>query len=273
MELSNLFDDIKSGKFNLIFYFVCILFFIYIYNKISLCCKISENMADTSDAQIADAVKKYYLSDEFIKNISLVASQLQQNGLKVPGNLEVSGSFNLLPRGTIVAFNSNTAPAGWALCNGANGTPDLRGRFIRMASADLQQEDGATGGFGGYVVGRKSKSGSIDGSLIGNSRTDSSSWIYKMNVGDYGGTDHQVLNVNEIPAHSHRVNDWASHDSGNSWHGNVYHRGSWYTREQNQNGGPEDYNALFDSDSSGAGSSWGHNNMPPYYVLVYIMKL
>lgn len=30
---------------------------------------MNENMADTSiDAQIADAVKKYYLSDEFIKN-------------------------------------------------------------------------------------------------------------------------------------------------------------------------------------------------------------
>jgi hypothetical protein len=33
-------------------------------------------------------------------------------------------------------------PAGWALCNGANGTPDLRSRFIKGAAA----EPGGTGG-------------------------------------------------------------------------------------------------------------------------------
>jgi hypothetical protein len=26
-------------------------------------------------------------------------------------------------------------PDGWAICDGTNGTPDLRGRFIRMTSA------------------------------------------------------------------------------------------------------------------------------------------
>jgi microcystin-dependent protein len=35
-------------------------------------------------------------------------------------------------------------PAGWALCNGANGTPDLRDRFIRGAAAGANP--GATGG-------------------------------------------------------------------------------------------------------------------------------
>ncbi len=39
-----------------------------------------------------------------------------------------------LPVGTIVAYHVKVgaaAPAGWAVCDGANGTPDLRGRFIR----------------------------------------------------------------------------------------------------------------------------------------------
>ena len=59
-----------------------------------------EHMADVTDAQIADAVKKYYLSDEFIKNISIVSAQIQQNGLTVPGNLKVDG--NILTAGSSI---------------------------------------------------------------------------------------------------------------------------------------------------------------------------
>lgn len=37
------------------------------------------------------------------------------------------------PRGAIIMFNGliEDIPEGWAICNGENGTPDLRGRFIR----------------------------------------------------------------------------------------------------------------------------------------------
>lgn len=37
-----------------------------------------------------------------------------------------------------------TIPANWALCDGTNGTPDLRDRFVRGAAAG--QNPGATGG-------------------------------------------------------------------------------------------------------------------------------
>uniref|UniRef100_A0AAU6W0U9 Tail fiber protein n=3 Tax=unclassified bacterial viruses TaxID=12333 RepID=A0AAU6W0U9_9VIRU len=33
-------------------------------------------------------------------------------------------------RGMIMSFYGNAAPAGWAICDGQNGTPDLRSRFI-----------------------------------------------------------------------------------------------------------------------------------------------
>ena len=39
-----------------------------------------------------------------------------------------------VPPGTIVAFNGGAEiPSGWAICNGDNGTPDLRGVFLRGA--------------------------------------------------------------------------------------------------------------------------------------------
>lgn len=39
-----------------------------------------------------------------------------------------------LPKGTIVAMYSlDPIPKGWVLCDGNNGTPDLRNRFIKGA--------------------------------------------------------------------------------------------------------------------------------------------
>ncbi|MDD4151369.1 MAG: hypothetical protein PHR68_02030 [Candidatus Gracilibacteria bacterium] len=36
-----------------------------------------------------------------------------------------------VPTGAIMAFNLSTCPDGWIAANGSNGTPDLRGEFIR----------------------------------------------------------------------------------------------------------------------------------------------
>lgn len=49
----------------------------------------------------------------------------------------------VVPSGIICAFRGQTAPAGWALCNGQNGTPDLRDRFIvGMGSEHLYGSSG-----------------------------------------------------------------------------------------------------------------------------------
>ncbi len=39
-----------------------------------------------------------------------------------------------------------TAPQGWALCDGTNGTPDLRGRFVLGANSETGQTLGSFGG-------------------------------------------------------------------------------------------------------------------------------
>lgn len=50
----------------------------------------------------------------------------------------------IVPQGTITMWSGLTIPDGWALCNGSNGTPDLRNRFIVGAGSDY--EVGSTGG-------------------------------------------------------------------------------------------------------------------------------
>lgn len=49
-----------------------------------------------------------------------------------------------IPTGGIIAWSGSTAPNGWALCDGTNGTPDLRGRFILGNSSS--HAIGSTGG-------------------------------------------------------------------------------------------------------------------------------
>lgn len=46
---------------------------------------------------------------------------------------------NTLPVGTIIAYHGDDIPAGWAICDGNNGTPDLIGKFLE---ADTTEGDG-----------------------------------------------------------------------------------------------------------------------------------
>ena len=76
-----------------------------------------ENMANQEEESMEDKikgiVKKVYLADiQSIRNLSNISEKLQKGGLEIPGNLTVKGSFNYLPKGTIVAFTGKTAPSG-----------------------------------------------------------------------------------------------------------------------------------------------------------------
>jgi microcystin-dependent protein len=125
MELNKLFFDISIGKYNVLLYIVIIGLVVYFYIKFP-CDKsnnLNENMTNVTDTQLADAVKKYYLSDEFVKNISVVAAQIQQSELNILGDLNVKGKFtstsnNILAPGLVIAYVSPKIPNGWLLCDG-----------------------------------------------------------------------------------------------------------------------------------------------------------
>ena len=86
-----------------------------------------------------------------------VASATTLGAVKIGENLEIDengvlsatgggGNGGGLPAGTIAMwpFEVSTIPKGWQLCDGSNGTPDYRGRFL--LGADGQHELGNTGG-------------------------------------------------------------------------------------------------------------------------------
>ena len=129
-------------------------------------------------------------------------------------NLNVIGNFNLLPKGIIVAWNNLVPPVGWIICDGSNGTPDLRGRFI-LAKSETTQANATI-----------------------------------------AGQENVTLRIDQMPEHNHGYD--APVGGGNV--GDERPRSHVYTTSTWKNSGP-------------AGEGKAFNNMPPYYVLVYIMKL
>ena len=59
-----------------------------------------------------------------------------------------------LPIGMIIIWAGTVAslPAGWAVCDGTGGTPDLRGRFV-LGAGGAHATNSTGGGLGGGVFG------------------------------------------------------------------------------------------------------------------------
>ena len=240
-----------------------------------------ENFAVSDD--IRAAVKEIYNTDmEAVRQLDIVSKEFIAGGLKAPGNvkitgnLEVTGAFNLLPKGTIVAFNSTSAPYGWTLCDGSNGSPDLRGKFIRMWNDNTGNFDG-----NGAKVYTTAVENTYNVAWPGNNRDDTRGYILKHKFGSYAGSDLHHQHVNEIASHTHTG---STSDNGSHLH-NFWDRGLWGSGSTGgHNGGSWGDNAKWvGTEGAGnhshtfttaaSGSGWGISKLPPYYVLTWIMKL
>jgi microcystin-dependent protein len=102
-------------------------------------------------------------------------------------------------------------------------------------------------------------------------------------IGNTGGLEYHRLTTNEMPAHNHT--------GGTTVNGNHNHPVGWirgnengsndYTLAKSPNTATNPASTQHFSDTAGNhshaipsdGGSLVHNNMPPYYVLAYIMKL
>jgi hypothetical protein len=162
---------------------------------------------------------------------------------------------SVLPSGVITMWSGaeNAIPFGWALCNGQNGTPDLRNRFIVGAGSGSSYQPGWTGGadtvtLGTHQMPPHSHGGSVSGD----------------------GSHRHVIPVDEGPGNGL---GWGSPNAiraSTSYFDNNGNPGTWavidswaYTRSD---GGH--WHGI-----NGEGGGQAHENRPPYFALCFIMKL
>jgi len=157
-----------------------------------------------------------------------------------------------VPSGTIVMYNGSSAPSGWAVCNGSNGTPDLRGRFIVAAGGSYS----GTGGSADAVVVSHSHGYS----------SFSSTGDHTHSVGQ-GST-----NVSNQSNHTHPTGNYSvSNASGGSHSHSVdfdTDEGGSHTHQANISGttGNQSANHTHTLDTSGSGfGGGGHSHTQPAY--------
>ncbi len=168
--------------------------------------------------------QKLTVTGRTILNGTVSAIDINASSVTAGGNISAGNAFigrGTIPIGGIIMFSGATAPSGWALCDGTQGTPDLRGRFV-LAS----------------------------GSGIGlTSRT----------LGQTAGTETHTLSIAEMPAHTHKenFNFTGGEDGDNNYQHELY----------------QNTEALAQQSTYSTGGNGAHNNMPPYYVLAFIMRV
>ena len=191
------------------------------------------------------------ISDHEVKNNQII--QINKNINKMEENISIL-TPNILYPGIIVAFNGTLIPSGWHICDGTNNTPDLRGRFILSSG-----------------VGKE---------------------LSIRNINDIGGSETHTLSIDEIPGHIHSGTTSSNGSHIHTTNANGINMGMNIKDSNkgilsNLNGNTEENNInLSDTitlNSSGlhthtfttniTGGNNNHNNMPPFYVLAYIMRL
>ena len=168
---------------------------------------------------------------------------------------------HLVPPGAIIMWSGsiNDIPVGWALCDGRNGTPDLRDRFIVGAGGSYNV--GSTGGSNTVTLNANqipshahSASTNLAGIHTHTGKTDSA-----------GNHSHTIGSFQQMDWGVHNNTNQLTPGTANTTSTDGAHTHSFTTASA----GAHTHTVTIGS----TGGDQPHENRPPYYALAYIMKL
>lgn len=230
--------------------------------------------------------------------LTIPANKTEMNNAIISGNIDITNRntayLNILPRYMVIAWanaitTTEPIPLGWAICDGRKymlntnnaaypvdekdpegiRTPDLRGKFILSANNDTDAK------LNNVVLSKRT-------------------------FGIMGGEENHMLIEKELAPHTHNIN-WSNVGCHK---GNCLGRGNWIATDIFYSGNGDEMTWMDYTDpgrfphvtnrtggvlrpqtgkkSDGADKDYAdpavwdaapHNNMPPFFVLTYIMKL
>ena len=173
-----------------------------------------------------------------------------------------------IPIGGIIMWSGTIAsiPSNWKLCNGTNGTPDLRNRFIIGASIDATTT--GTGGSDGVTKAHTE----IEGNTLVTGGTKDAAVVSHNHSGftnsgnNDGNHSHAIAPVSGT---SFTINTMSS---GTSLSGAVYANGGTDLNTGTELQATDGVLSAHKHAISTDGVSGTNKNLPPYYAIAFIMR-
>lgn len=174
-----------------------------------------------------------------------------------------------MPAGGVIMWSGSERdiPTGWVLCNGQNGTPDLRDRFIVGAGSSYQA--GKTGGSASTKL--------TEDNLPSHTHAFTDGQAASAGAHSHGNT----FAIQGAGEHSHEYAAPAEGSGGSGGYGELTSSATKFTGTAGKHthalagsvssGGAHSHSVTGTIGRTGAGTSF--SILPPYYALCFIMKL
>lgn len=206
---------------------------------------VADNYIDDPDRTVAEMQVAMNGLFDYVRSIKDELAVLSRQEFR---ECAVLDPMELMPPRTIMMWPDSiaTIPSGWALCDGTNGTPDMRGLF----------PVGAGGTYSPLATGGADSVQLTESQMPSHNHAASASTA---------GSHNHLSGTGDNPTYNHI-------------YGAVSYGGTSYNRASTRASGEQYYSQTAGSHShsitvSSKGGGQSHENRPPYRALSFIMRL